>query len=131
MSSSQNVRQDRTDIDDEDEAILLERVGRRARHGGMRVGDFVLLRDGDVRRVTWNWAADVQLTVKDQAGSFYFSPNGVMDYSGSLSRAYPKTRFREATGLREGACWIFHHDRQKAHNGVAALVPCRVYEEVV
>jgi len=71
-----SLRQDRTDIDDVDEAIMLDRVARRARHKGMRVGDFVILKDGDVRRVTFDWDTDVQLTVKDEGGSFYFSANG-------------------------------------------------------
>jgi hypothetical protein len=124
------MRQDRTDLDDTDENILFERVTRRSHHQGMRIGDFVILKDGDVRRVTFDWGPDVQLTVNGEGGSFYLTANGVMDYSGGLSLPFKKTRFAMKTELREGACWFFHHDRPRAHNGVAASVPCRVFEEV-
>jgi hypothetical protein len=55
----------------------------------------------------------------------------VLDYSGWLCPAVPKTHFRETQGLREGACWFFHENRARANNGVAVMIPCRVYEEVV
>lgn len=131
MSTTTPLRQDRTDLDERDEAILFDRVGKRAGFKGPRIGDFVVLKNGDVRRVTFDWDTHVQLTISDEPGSFYFAPNGVLDYSGGLAPAVLKSRFREVAGLREGACWFFHHNLARAHNGVAALIPCRVFEEVV
>jgi len=131
MSELKPLRQDRTDLDDRDEDILFERVTRRARIKGPRVGDFCILKSGEVRRFTHDWDDGLQITVKDQAGSFYFDASGLLDYSGSLDPIIKKANLKERVELREGAVWFFHHNEHRAHNGVRALIPCRVYEEVV
>lgn len=130
MSELKPQRQDRTDLDDRDEDILFERVTRRARIKGPRVGDFCILKSGEVRRFTFDWDDGLQTTVKDQAGSFYFDASGHLDYSGSLDPVIKKANLTERVELREGACWFFHHNHPRAHNGVAAMIPCRVYKEV-
>jgi len=129
MSTTNPLRRDRTDLDERDEDILFERVTRRAQVQGPRVGDFVILRNGDVRRFTFDHEHGLQVTVKDEAGSFYLHASGHLDYSGSLDPAIRKSKLRARQELREGACWFFHHNQPRAHNGVAALLPCRVYEE--
>lgn len=128
--SNPNPRRDREDLDDRDEAILLERVGLRSRIRGPRVGDFCILRNGDVRRFAHDWGDDIQPSSKGDAGSFYLQPNGHLDYSGGLDPAIPKSSFRAFAALREGRAWFFSHDVHRAGNGVTALIPCRVYEEV-
>lgn len=131
MSTSTPLRNDRTDLDEEDEAILFERVTRRAHIQGPRVGDFIILRNGDVRRFTHDHGDRLQLTIKGEDGSFYFAPSGHLDYSGALDPAILKTALRQRQELCEGRVWFFHHNDRRAHNGVATVIPCRVYEEVV
>lgn len=130
MSITTTPRQDRTDLDERDEQILLERVGRRAHINGPRVGDFVIRTTGEVLRFTHDHGDRLQVSVKEQSGSFYFDASGYLDYSGSLDPAIKKSNLHVLPELREGACWFFHHNQPRAHNGVAALIPCRVYEEV-
>ncbi|WP_409562190.1 hypothetical protein RLW55_01310 [Hyphomicrobium sp. B1] len=130
MTTTQPLRQDRTDLDDRDEDILFERVTRRAHIKGPRVGDFCIMKTGETRRFTHDWGDALQVTVRDQAGSFYFASTGNLDYSGSLDPAIRKTNLEECEGLREGAVWFFHHNEHRAHNGVAAMIPCRVYREI-
>lgn len=131
MSISNPLRKDRTELDDRDEDILFDRVTRRSHIKGPRVGDFCILKNGEVRRFTHDWGDSIQISVKDQAGSFYFDASGHLDYSGGLEPAMPKASFRQRPEMREGACWFFHHNERRAHNGVTAMIPCRVYEEVV
>lgn len=128
---STTERRDRTELDDVDEDILLMRATRRAQKPGPRVGDYCIMSDGDVRRFTHDWDDSIQLTPPGEAGSFYLDASGNLDYSGGLVPAIDKSRLRPRTELREGPCWFFHHDRHRADNGVTALIPCRVYEEIV
>lgn len=130
MSTTYPLRRDREDFDEVDEAILLERVKRRSTIQGPRVGDFCILKSGEARRFTHHHGDRLQTTVAGEDGSFYFAANGHLDYSGSLDRAIPLTALTELPGLREGRCWWFSRDRPRAGNGVTALIPCRVYEEV-
>lgn len=130
MSTTNPLRRDREDLDEVDEAILLERVKRRSTIQGPRVGDFCILKSGEVRRFTHHHGDRLQTTVAGEDGSFYFAANGHLDYSGSLDKAILVAAVTETKGLREGRCWFFSRDLHRAHNGVTALIPCRVYEEV-
>lgn len=130
MSTKNPLRRDREDFDEVDEVLLLERVKRRSTIQGPRVGDFCILKSGEVRRFTHHHGDRLQTTVAGEEGSFYFHSSGHLDYSGSLDRAIPLTALKELPGLREGRCWWFSRDRHRADNGVTALIPCRVYGEV-
>jgi hypothetical protein len=130
MRSSIPLRRDREDYDDIDEAILLERVAQRSAIPGPRVGDYCILLNSDVRRFTHHHGDRIQTTIAGETGSFYIAPNGTLDYSGSLDRAIPVTSLAPRTEVREGRVWWFSHNLRRAHNGVTALIPCRVYEEV-
>jgi hypothetical protein len=129
MTSSHQHRQDRENYDDFDEAILLERVAARAKITGPRVGDFCRLENGDLRRFTHHHGDRLQTTVAGESGSFYFQSNGLLDYSGSLAKAIPLGALTLEDGLLEGRVWWFSHNIRRAHNGVAALIPCRIYRE--
>lgn len=129
MSSLQQPRRDRENFDDVDEAILLERVKRRSTIQGPRVGDFCILLSGEVRRFTHHHGDRLQLTVEGEAGSFYLNPAGHLEYSGSLDHAIYTTALCQLPGLHDGPCWWFSHGIRKAHNGVTAPIPCRVYKE--
>lgn len=130
MSTMNFLRRDREDFDEVDEALLLERVKRRSTIQGPRVGDFCILKSGEVRRFTHHHGDRLQTTVAGEDGSFYFAASGLLDYSGSLDRAIPLTALKAMPGLREGRCWWFSRDLPRAGHGVTALIPCRVYEEV-
>lgn len=118
-------------LDNTDSGILAERLARRSKIDGPRVGDFCILKNGDARRFTHHWGDCIQITMKGISSSFYLDATGAMDYSGGLDPAIPLTRLRLRPGdQRNGPCWFFHHDIRRGNNAVHALVPCRVYEEV-
>ena len=74
-----------------------------------------------------NHARSEIVVITTPGGSFYLG-NGYMSYSGGLDPAIDKNLLIETAELREGSCWFFHHNESMAHNGVQAIIQCRVYE---
>ncbi len=120
-----------TRLDPKDQAILASRVAYRELRAGPRVGDFCIMADGALRRFTHDWGKDIQVNSETGDGSFYLNDFGMMSYSGGMSPAVLKTKLALIEGLRAGSCWFFHHDQHRAHNGVQASLPCRIYAEAV
>ncbi|MEH2525842.1 MULTISPECIES: hypothetical protein [unclassified Bradyrhizobium] len=116
-------------LDQRDQNILAARVTAWEGVQGPRVGDYVIMPDGEYRRFTHDWGADIQTTCKGASGSFYFG-TGYMDYSGGLDPALLKSRLVPTDEIKPGPVWFFHHNERRAHNGVYALVDCRVYRYV-
>ena len=118
-------------FDQTDKEILKKSVALWDAREGIRVGDFVEMPDGSLRRFTHDWGDGIQTTSGFQPGdqSFYFS-DGYMDFSGSLDPCILKTKIVDTGKMIDGNVWFFHHGQVQAHNGVHAQVPCRVYEVV-
>ena len=120
-----------TVFDEKDRAIRDARIAMWSGRTGPRVGDFVVMSEGDVRRFTHDWGDDIQVTSGIGGdGSFYFTRDGFMDYSGGLHPPILKTKLVDLNQTRMGHAWFFHHDERRAHNGVTCSVPCRVYRVV-
>ena len=103
---------------------------------GPRVGDFVRMLDGTLRRFTYHWGDSIQTTCKSEygdtyhaSGSFYFWKGGAMDFSGGLDHAIPVNKLRLTDETIDGRAWFFHHDCTGAHRGVHFTIPCRVWEQ--
>lgn len=113
--------------------LLMDRINKLNQRSGPRVGDFVIMPDETVLRFTYDWSngshlADIQTTSPGSTDqSFYLSKNGFCDFSGSLSDPLPIKDLEDTLENRLGAIWFFHNDYARAHNGVYAKVPFRVY----
>lgn len=111
--------------------ILTARVKKLNERQGPRIGDFVIFPDGSELRFTYDWSdvgGGIQTTsptLKD--ASFYLSQSGLCDYSGALDSPLPVSTLEEANETRLGLVWFFSNDSPRAHNGVTAKVPFRVY----
>lgn len=115
--------------DEKDIEILERRLAKWNERKGPRVGDWVIMQDGTVRRFTHNWGDDIQTTYpKFGLGSFYLG-DGSMSYSGSLDSAIPKDTLTDTGEIRNGDCWFFKHDLWGAHRGVHFQVPCRIFHQ--
>lgn len=124
-------------FDDEDAALLAERIEARDKLEGPRLGDFVrfaegvevprLSRDDDSRvgRFVHDWGDDIQWY---RDGSFYLCKGGGCSYSGTLNPAIPKSSLTLTDDKEYGSFWFFHHDMAGASRGVYVKAPCRVYE---
>lgn len=116
-----------------DGAILAERSFCYGAKAGPRVGDWVEMLDGSVRRFTHDWGDEIQTTSGSEWGrgdqSFYLG-KGYCSFSGSLDRAIPKGQLVDAGEQRQGSVWFFHHNETRAHNGVRASMPFRVFRQV-
>ena len=119
------------ELDERDQKILAERITKWQKLTGPRVGDFVHMPDGTLRRFTHHWGDGLQTTCGGThpcAGnqSFYFGGE-YMSFSGSLDSLIPLARIADTGECKDGSVWFFHHNHMTAHNGVHAKIPCRVY----
>lgn len=113
-------------FDEKDEAIRVARLAKWQARSGPRVGDFVRMPDGELRRWAYHWGDSIQPTWGPDA-SFYFTGGGGMSMSGGLDSSIALDRIRDTGETVDGGCWFFHHDSSGAHRGVTCTVPCRVY----
>jgi hypothetical protein len=125
------------DFDERDAEIATERLAIWNKRQGPRVGDFVHMLDGTLRRFAHDWGEDIQTTCKrqtlgakdDACGSFYFFGES-MSMSGGLDRAIPKSGLVDTGEFQNGSTWFFHHNQSGASRGVYFTVPCRVFRQV-
>lgn len=112
--------------------ILTSRIKKLNEHQGRpRVGDFVIYPDTSERRFTHDWSdvgGGLQTTCPTITdGSFYLTSSGRCDFSGALDDPLPLNELEETNEFRLGAIWFFSNDQARAHNGVRAKIPFRVY----
>jgi hypothetical protein len=121
---------DERTLDDEDRAILSQRVAKWVDiSDGPRVGDYCMMPDGTQRRFAHDWGKEhgIQVTSRFADGSFYFTEEGYMDYSGGLDPCIPHAKLVDTFTQLLAPVWFFHHNKRRAHNGVHADVVVRVY----
>lgn len=114
------------ELDELNHAIRSRRLAAWDERPGPRVGDYVRFVDGVLRRFSHDWDDHGLQTSDAHDGRFYLG-EGYMSFSGSLYPAVPLESLHDTGELRDGACWFFHHDLRRAHNGVETDVPCRVF----
>lgn len=119
----------RTEFDERDAALLAERQAEWDKRTGPRVGDFVRMLDGTLRRFAYDWGVSLQTTCKGYDASFYFFGSG-MSFSGSLAPSIPRASIEDTGETMEGAAWFFHHNQPGAGRGVRFLVKCRVWRQL-
>jgi len=120
-----------TTIDAIDGTILADRTFRRSAKRGPRVGDFIYMRDGTLRRFAFQYSdGSLQTESKLHYGSFYLGPDGSVSYSGGLDSVVPRHRIEDTGEHQPAAFWFFSHNEHRAHNGVTVSAPCRVFKEL-
>lgn len=116
-----------------DDRAMIERYRKEwDQQAGPRVGDFVQMLDGTLRRFAHSWDHGIQTTcagglANDQ--SFYHG-GSVVSFSGSLDRSIPFLWLERTNKMRNGAFWTFHHGEHRAHNGVSFTLRCRVFRQL-
>ncbi len=118
----------RPTFDERDEKIKQERLALWNAVKGPRVGDFVKMPDGSLRRFTHDWSDSLQTTVTFQSDESFYFAGPYMSFSGSLDPGISKENLTDTGEIKEGRCWFFHHGYVQAHGSVHTTVPCRVYE---
>lgn len=106
--------------------ILKRRVRQLNKIKTPRVGDFIIMNDGSVRRFAHNW--DNGLQPSASFGSFYLG-NGYISYSGALDPTIPNEDIIETRKKRAGLVWFFSRNRQGADRGIHYKIKFRVYKQ--
>jgi hypothetical protein len=113
--------------------ILQQRQAAFDLQDGPRIGDFVrFAEDGTLRRFTYSWTdceGGIQTThPKFSLGSFHINSMGHCDYSGAMDHQIPVDGLTLLDEQIDGRVWFFSGGWARAHSGVEAKIPCRVYE---
>lgn len=116
-----------THLDEIDRGILAARVFQRDAQEGARVGDYVVMGDGRLVRISYLWPYHAQVS---ETGAWYLDVGGHVDFSGSLHRCIPRGELQLTDHQLDGAFSFFHHDEHRTGNLVSVVVACRVYQWV-
>lgn len=111
-------------LDSCDRAILAERTARLDANRRIRVGDYVLFADGELRRVAKVYAGVVQTC---DGGAFYLGERGVR-MSGTLSPGITSDTLTATSLTYGGQVWFHHHDDPATRRVVHAEIAFRVYQ---
>lgn len=122
------ARANNASLDDRDQEILNERAGVYLTRETPQVGDFCIMPDGEKRRFTHDWDDALQTTWKGDGGGSFYLGKGYVSYSGSLEPSIPLERIAPTEERWPGVFWFFHHNEQRAHNGVQGVIPVRVWQ---
>jgi hypothetical protein len=119
-------------FDDRDARIVAERCRLWEMRDGPRVGDFLQLKNGALRRVAHINGDVIQTASNGKSDEYeFYLGTGYMSFSGEVDKAIPKATLTRLPFARKGACWLYHQDeRQPSNPKVSTSVNCRVYMEV-
>ena len=119
---------ERPQFDDRDAEILKQSQHEFDAKEGPRVGDFVRMPDGELRRFTHDWGLDIQTTIKGNVDTSFYFHRGFCSFSGSLDPAIPKANLTVIPEVMEGSIWFFHHGQSGAHRGVYTKAKFRMFQ---
>lgn len=115
--------------DHDDEAnykLLIARLENFDKMEGARVGDWLLLPNGDYTRFTHLW--DDHIQTGGSSDSYCMGKSGCLSYSGGLDRGINLDCIEQTAEVKNGRIWFFSKDWAKADNGVYYNIPCRVFK---
>lgn len=116
---------DNSHLDERNQEIAAKTIKAwNARTGRPRVGDFVRMPNGALRRCAHAWDDGMQTS---DGGSFSTTTDGRASMSGSLYPSQLWEYFRDSGEVQPGRFWFFSHGRAGAGRGVDFYMPCRVY----
>jgi len=119
--------EDNGHLDDQNKAIAADILAAWQTHTDKpRVGDFVQMPNGAMRRVAYAWPDGDGAQTCD-GGSFSISKSGRASMSGSLYPSQLWEYFKLTDETKPGTFWFFSHGVAGAGRGVDFYLPCRVY----
>ena len=123
---------DNSHLDARDTMIAAEICAAwRARAGGLpRVGDFVWMPNGHMRRCAHGWDGPAGGMQTCDGGSFSIGKSGMASMSGSLYGSQLWEYYQTTTETRLGRFWFFSHNLAGAGRGVDVWLPCAVFQLV-
>lgn len=109
----------------DNDTILKKRIELRDKKEGIRIGDYLVVEDGDYRRVAHIWDDGIQPSSGNP--SIYLG-DGYMSYSGGLDSAIPLHKIEDTGEIKNGDCWFFDKNIAGAGRRVMKKLPCRVFK---
>lgn len=118
-------------FDDRDAGILIERRSMLFSQPFQPAqGDWIEFACGTVRRISHVWLDDNgrPKSIQSSTGGSWYLGRGYISHSGGLFTGVPASTLAPTDQRRDAPIWFFHHDQHRAHNGVHAKVPVRVWK---
>lgn len=109
----------------DNEQILATRETEFNKIQGARVGDFLLMPNGEYTRFTHKWDDHIQT---GGGGRSFYLGHGYIDYSGGLDPGVKLADIEQTNETKAGFIWFFSNDIWKAHNGVNFKINFRVFK---
>lgn len=115
-------------LDERNAAILDNRVEALLEITRPMVGDFAMMPDGAVKRIShiWDFGDGTTSIQTSKGGSFYLG-DGYVSFSGGLDPGIDGNRFRDLGYRQHGSCWFFRDDFWGAGRGLDVVAPFRVW----
>lgn len=118
-------RMNENEPDGIDRNIAKDRIEKRDAMNSIRVGDFLRMHDGSMKRVANCNRRGVQPT---RGGSFALCSSGCTQYSGGLDSIIDHRNITPTDEVKNGTFWIEHHGVLQCACAVGVRTPCRVYD---
>lgn len=113
---------------EENLAILRERETSYNQIEGARVGDFLILPNGDYTRFTHNWGDQIQTYGwPEWKGGSYYLGKGHISFSGGLNPGVKTADIEQTKETKMGSIWFFDRDYRRANGGVYFEMSFRVF----
>ena len=93
-------------------------------------GDWVLLPNGEMKRITIISETGFFQLNNPEAGRFHIFKSGYCDFSGSCGDLYKDKKLILTDQYKEGYCWIFSKDIPGPHRGVWRKLRFKVWKIV-
>lgn len=114
-------------FDDRDEALRQQGLRYWDGQHGPRVGDYVILDDGSLHRISTKTSKGFQVADPRYSASFHWCWWYCSFSGGHRPVPYPLAALESTCETRDGDVWVFHHDSAGPGRGVHCTIPCRIY----
>lgn len=97
---------------------------------GPKIGDYIYLKNGSLRRFTHDWGDSLQVTCENSGDtSFSLGSSGYISFSGSLDPSIQKEKIKHCYTKMPGRVWVWLDGRSGADRAVYCNIECRVFRE--
>lgn len=113
-------------FDERDEVLRQQGLVYWQKAKGPRVGDYVEMPGGDLKRICELYADRFQLAEPRFGSSFHWA-FWYCSHSGGCGDVFPLDCLTDTGRHADGTVWFFHHGQSGPHRGVTCSIPCRIY----
>lgn len=112
--------------------LLQEKIKLRNKIEVPSVGDYILTKEGDLKRIAINLSAfgcENEFQYGNIYGSYHLSNNGYSSYSGTCYERVNTTGYK-LKEVKPASFWMWHNNSAGAHRSIQVVINVKVWEEI-